>query len=182
MMTSPEKLQANRRNALMSTGPRTAEGKAIVSRNAIRHGLLSRHVLLPDDDPAELDALQDRLYGQLQPVGDLEELLVDQIVASAWRLRRCMIVELGVFAEKRSREYPAPTDVSPGVAFSYGGNGRDVFTRLCRYERAIEASLYRALHELQRLQADRAGDAVPLPAVADVDVTLSDTGPGGFAS
>jgi len=113
---------------------------------------------------------------------DLEELLVARIVASAWRLRRCMIVELGAFEEERSREYPAPTDVSPGLAFSYGGNGRDVFTKLCRYERAIETSLYRVLHELQRLQADRTGDAAPLPAVPDVDVTVSQAGPGGFAS
>ena len=40
MMTSPKKAEANRRNALNSTGPRTPEGKAAVRLNALKHGLL----------------------------------------------------------------------------------------------------------------------------------------------
>ena len=49
---------------------------------------------------------------------------------------------------------------------------------LSRYEVTLERSLYKALHELQRLQAARDGQAVPLPVVVDVDVSVSD-GRGG---
>ena len=47
-MTSPKKAEANRRNALKSTGPRTPEGKAAVSLNVMTYGLLSQDVLLPE--------------------------------------------------------------------------------------------------------------------------------------
>ncbi len=49
-MTSDKKAEANRRNALKSTGPRTPEGRNAVRLNALRHGLLSREVLLPGED------------------------------------------------------------------------------------------------------------------------------------
>ena len=48
--------------------------------------------------------------------------------------------------------------------------GADVLTKLSRYERTLERTMYRAHHELQRLQAARSGQNVPLPAVVDVDV------------
>jgi len=49
-MSSDKQVQANRRNALKSTGPRTPEGKAAVRQNALRHGLLSKETLLPGED------------------------------------------------------------------------------------------------------------------------------------
>jgi len=45
---------ANRRNAQRSTGPKTQEGKALVSRNTVKHGFLSRETLLPDEDGSAL--------------------------------------------------------------------------------------------------------------------------------
>ena len=42
-MSTEAQIQANRRNCQKSTGPRTPKGKAIVSRNALKHGLLARH-------------------------------------------------------------------------------------------------------------------------------------------
>jgi hypothetical protein len=49
-MTSDRQTEANRRNALLSTGPKTPEGKAIAALNALKHGLLSRDALLPGED------------------------------------------------------------------------------------------------------------------------------------
>jgi hypothetical protein len=56
-------------------------------------------------------------------------------------------------------------------AFVRIGNTNDMLTKLTRYETTLERSLYRALHELQRLQAARSGQSVAPPAA--VDVTLS---------
>ena len=53
-MTTARQIVANRRNARKSTGPRTPAGKAIVRKNALKHGLLSREVILPDEDEATL--------------------------------------------------------------------------------------------------------------------------------
>jgi hypothetical protein len=73
-VTSDKKAEANRRNALKSTGPRTPEGKDAVRLNALRHGILSREILLPGEDEDALRELGERLRNELQPVGELENL------------------------------------------------------------------------------------------------------------
>ena len=62
-MTSEKKAEANRRNALKSTGPKTPEGKDAVRLNALKHGLLSRETLLPGEDEEALRELGERLRG-----------------------------------------------------------------------------------------------------------------------
>src|SRR5215468_6476875 len=96
-MTTAKQQAANRQNAQKSTGPKTSEGKAMVALNAMKHGLLSRQVRLPDEDEAALVELGKRLRAHLQPVGELEVLLVDRIVTAAWRLRRVLAIETSLF-------------------------------------------------------------------------------------
>jgi hypothetical protein len=60
-MTSPKQIEANRENALKSTGPKTSEGKAVVSLNAVKHGLLSAKVFLPNEDEAAFVDFEKRL-------------------------------------------------------------------------------------------------------------------------
>ena len=60
--------------------------------------MLSHEVLLPEEDAAALEELGERLRAELQPVGELEGMLVDRIIASYWRLRRLGRVEAGIFA------------------------------------------------------------------------------------
>src|SRR5215207_10223638 len=98
-MTSEKKAEANLRNALKSTGPRTPEGKAAVRLNALRHGLRSEEILLPGEDEQALRELDEYLRAELQPVGELENLLIDRIVAAYWRLRRVGKVEAGIFIQ-----------------------------------------------------------------------------------
>ena len=57
-MTSLKQIEANRRNALKSTGPRTEDGKQSASRNAIRHGLTAETVLEPLEDPEDYKAFE----------------------------------------------------------------------------------------------------------------------------
>ena len=54
-MATDAQIQANRENAKKSTGPRTPEGKARVSKNALKHGLLAQDSVIPGEDPAEFD-------------------------------------------------------------------------------------------------------------------------------
>src|ERR1017187_5184928 len=78
-MASSSKLVANRRNAQFSTGPKTVEGKAASSRNALRHGLLSGQVVLPDESAAEFDEFCNRITTDRSPVGEIEAILVERI-------------------------------------------------------------------------------------------------------
>jgi hypothetical protein len=166
------RISANRRNSQKSTGPKTPEGKAVVSQNARKHGLLSRETFLPDEDGNALDAFSRNLHADLLPVGELENLLVERIVSSAWRLRRVLRVERELFSREALNVWGA-NKMDLGLAFTQEGNGADAFSKLSRYETSIERSLFRALHELQRLQALRAGQQVPPPMAVDMDMNVS---------
>ena len=85
--------EVNRQNALHSTGPRTPEGKLASSRNAFQHGLYSKQLVLPGQDPAELDALRQDLRREHQPANTTEEILVNELAEHYWRLRRMRKME-----------------------------------------------------------------------------------------
>ena len=104
MVTSDKQINANRRNAQKSTGPKTPEGKSAVRLNARTHGLRSQEVLAPGEDEEALKELDENLRDELQPVGELENLLVDRIVGYYWRLRRLRQVEAGIFAWEHYEE------------------------------------------------------------------------------
>jgi hypothetical protein len=100
--TSAKQIAANRRNAAKSTGPRTPAGRAVSKLNALKHGILSREVLVRgqafEEDETELESLYRRFWEELQPAGPVEEMLVDQIVTTHWRQRRALRAESGEIA------------------------------------------------------------------------------------
>jgi hypothetical protein len=136
-MTSDKQIRANRRNARKSAGPKTPHGKAAVRLNAIKHGLLSGQILLPNEDEASLMKLSEHLHSQLLPVGELESILVDRIVAATWRLRRVLAVEAGVYEEQRFGFMGDEHGL--GGAFIQDANGANAFSKLSRYETTIRA-------------------------------------------
>ena len=99
---SLRQIAANRQNARKSTGPRTPEGRAVSRMNALKHGILSKEVLVHGlnrkESSWELSALHERFWQELNPVGPVEEMLVDQIVTTHWRLRRALTAESGEIA------------------------------------------------------------------------------------
>ena len=98
-MTSQKQIEANRQNAQQSTGPKTADGKAIAKLNAIKHGILSEAVLITKGDGQERKeaylAFYNGLRDYFQPQGTMEDTLVEQIVVTLWRKRRVLRFELG---------------------------------------------------------------------------------------
>ena len=116
--TSARQIAANRSNAAKSTGPRTRAGREVSKMNALKHGILSRQVLVRgqvlQESEAELEALHQRFREEFHPQGPLEELLVDQIVTAHWRLRRALSAESGEIAlnmdsgHRRRRRDPDP--------------------------------------------------------------------------
>ncbi|MBL8918111.1 MAG: hypothetical protein JNJ54_04550 [Myxococcaceae bacterium] len=167
-MTTAARLNANRENALRSTGPRTSEGRVASSRNATQHGLASElHAVLPHESSEEFDALLADLHGDIQPVGVVEELLCRQVAEASWRVRRAAEYEASVLVAEGADENGV------GMAVwrdSQQGKG-NVLQVVARYGAAAERSRLSALHELERRQAIRRGAAVAPPAVVEVNVT-----------
>lgn len=169
--TSEKKIAANRENASRSTGPRTEAGKAIASRNSIVHGILSDAGVVPNENENLFFDFADAMRSHLNPANELEALLVDRIVSNTWRMRRLLSAEEYVLWQMGFYQTVAGDERNnPGYAF-LKDEGPSVFACLSRYEGTLERGLYRALHELQRLQAARAGQDVPPPAAVDLHVS-----------
>ena len=100
---SAKQLAANRRNAQESTGPRTPEGKRRSSRNALKHGLLSKNVVITAGDgaerPEDFRTLLRELQDHFDPRDVIERMLVDRVAAGLWRLRRAQRFEAGAIRE-----------------------------------------------------------------------------------
>jgi len=98
-MATEKQNEVNKKNALMSTGPRTPAGKAVVSQNAITHGIFARDLVIDTgdgkEDAQEYRELLDGLIISLNPVGQMECLLVEKISVDYWRLRRVLRFESG---------------------------------------------------------------------------------------
>jgi hypothetical protein len=96
---TPIKLDANRKNAKRSTGPRTERGKSIARFNAVTLGLFAKHVVIPICDgykpERDFKSLLDGLHQEFKPVGFYEEWLVVKIAECMWRLRRASRCERG---------------------------------------------------------------------------------------
>src|SRR3989338_6297019 len=176
---SQKQLEANRENAKLG-GVKTEEGKAVSKYNAIKHGLLSKEVLLEGEGEKTLVEMGKKLRAELEPQTELELVLVDRITANVWRLRRVMQIEREMMNNDRfTTDYLGKTiEKTLGEALSYDFANNDTYGKLIRYEASIEKGIYKALHELQRLQAARNGEKM-LPPIA-IDVDVSDGKENGF--
>jgi hypothetical protein len=98
-MTTEKQIESNKKNALISTGPMTDEGKAIVSQNAVKHGIFAKDLIISvgdgKEDAKEYRELLDGLVVSLGPIGQMECLLVEKIAVDFWRLRRVLRFESG---------------------------------------------------------------------------------------
>jgi hypothetical protein len=132
---SEAKLAANRANAEKSTGPKSEEGKARSSRNSFKHGLYSKQLVLPGEDPAALDALKADLRAEHQPANETEEILVNELAEQYWRLRRARRLEAELLS-------------SDDIVLSR-------FAAVQRMMSSAERGFHKALSTLRQLQKDR---------------------------
>jgi len=93
MAVSKKQQEANRKNAQKSTGPVTPEGKAKVAHNALRHGILSRKLILPHENEEEFNAIHNELIDSLSPANLLESILVEKIAVCIWKQQRLVQAE-----------------------------------------------------------------------------------------
>jgi hypothetical protein len=95
-MTSIRQIEANRRNALESTGPKTDQGKRRASQNAVRHGLTAETVIVPLEDIDDYKAFEQAVTADFEAVTAVERELVLRLASLLWRLRRATSIETGL--------------------------------------------------------------------------------------
>src|SRR5215475_11335849 len=96
-MSSFKQIEANRRNALKSTGPTTPEGKQRSRCNALRHGLTAETVIAGLEDPDDYEAFERAVISDYDAESTVERELVLRLANVLWRLRRATGIETGLF-------------------------------------------------------------------------------------
>jgi hypothetical protein len=144
-MFSEARQTANAANAHLSTGPRTAEGKARCSQNACKHGLTASQLVIAAEDREEFEEILLDLQAEIRPEGALQQILFDEFAASAWNLRRIRRMEAELTAQAASY---ADILNNPDLTAK--------LDRLARHNTRIERSFHRSLRELKALQTDAA--------------------------
>jgi hypothetical protein len=96
-MTSFKQIEANRRNALKSTGPNSEEGKLQSRCNAVRHGLTAETVIGALEDAADYKAFEAAIIADYDAQSAVERELVLRLASLLWRLRRATTIETGLF-------------------------------------------------------------------------------------
>ena len=147
-MATEKQIEANRRNAQKSCGPKSEESKAKVSQNALKHGLRSNKFwLAPWEDQAEFDALLAEYMESEQPADIGETGCVLRMVQSLWSAQRAIYLQGGCFTEE-----PAPAGEPEGT-FAVGVvTGID---RQVRYHASHDRAYQRAYKELAERRKQR---------------------------
>jgi hypothetical protein len=122
-MTSARQIEANRLNALKSTGPKSANGKNVSRRNALRYGFTAETVLEPLEDPDEYRMFEEAIVAEYQPQSPVERELVNRLASLFWRLRRATSIETGLlrmqgeilhaFRSSRQKTVESPGEGAP---------------------------------------------------------------------
>src|SRR5580658_9539070 len=153
-------IEANRRNAQQSTGPRTEIGKKTSSLNALRHGLTSRIVVLPTEDLAAYNTFSVEFLVDLAPETFTERQVAQTIIDTQWRLNRVRVLEDGMLA---LGHYGAESNIDPGhpeihAALTAAAVFREhsrAFVNLSMHEQRLYRILTAASKSLEDMKAKR---------------------------
>ena len=162
-MATEKQLEANRRNALKSTGPKSPEGKAAVRFNALTSGVHAVSPLIPGEDPAEFKAFAEGLTNSSNPADEREQILVDQMIYFGWRLRRLMAAETQSWTRtfetiETYSNYREDTKLADSFKIC-----EQTHLRLQRFLTSVQKSYHQAAADLDRLQSLRAKSPQPQP-------------------
>ena len=182
MSETPSKQAETSRENGKKGGVKTDEGKAVSKYNALKHGILKE--LVSDYEQGFYDDITERLDDQFKPVGVLEKILVDRIGIYYLKLYRVAKAENEYMKSVLNPYQSHIRNLMGGMEFEETVVDNEGYTpkvgvfaveklsdTYLRYETTIENRLYKALHELQRIQLTRNGEAVPPPVAIDIDVS-----------
>ena len=163
-MPSQKQIQANRLNSQKSTGPRTPNGKAASSMNALRSGIDAKSQIIRGEKAPNLETLKSEYYQRFHPTTPEQRMLVDTLVDCEWLLRRFRTVEAQIWEEAADAIFEPDDDYILGQAFCR--NQREL-ERLQRRINSTHRTYRNSLEDLQRLQAEEpASEPAPAPRPA----------------
>src|SRR5438552_17251744 len=134
-MATLKQIEANRRNALRSTGPKTQEGKAAVRLNSLRHGVYAKTLLLPGESREDFNQLCEDLEKDWQPQTRTEQEHVEEMATCIWKKIRMQVAENSILRQD-----------------ALGKDQIHLVDVLWKAQARLRRSFTQAQHELERLQ------------------------------
>ena len=175
-MATIKQINANKKNALLSKGPKTDLGKLNSSKNSLKHGLTAKQLVI-GENLKEFEQYRDQMIEELKPVGILQEQVVFKIIDVGFRLRRIGKIEAGIYnqeilhheadeyknkiAEKivfKEEELVQSSDRSinlKGLAFARDCKYGSAILKLNTIEDKLMNKYYRQLDLLKMMQEER---------------------------
>jgi len=172
-MVTEKQLIANNENAKKG-GPKTAEGKAIVRLNALKHGLFAADLFVPGEDTKVLREIWERLVAELKPQDTLEEMIIACIVSNFWRRQLAIRLESEYLGEQQVKVIIAQqkndSEATSNFVSRELGN-KNTWQNLVRYQTGFENRFFKAIHEFQKKRAEREGEIVAAPLAVATDIS-----------
>ena len=139
-MSSFKQIEANRRNALKSTGPTTPEGKRRSRCNALRHGLTAETVIAALENSGDYEGFEAAVISDYDVESAVERELVLRLASVLWRLRRASSIETGLFESvieashkheqhRLSRENLGESEISRSLGYYFWERQRNATPR-----------------------------------------------------
>jgi hypothetical protein len=168
MPASDARIRANQRNAAHSTGPRTAEGKAVSRGNALKHGLTGEGIALSNEDAVEVERRFVAFQAEMKPSGELGRALVQRVAMLSVRLDRSVTQETAALSDRVRQaeadfEAPEGLDDESAEQLRREAGRRAMFdpsqeaTLARKYEAAAERGFFRALKEFRQVERESKG-------------------------
>ena len=151
-MSSLRRILASQANGAASKGPLTAEGKRRSSQNAVTHGLLASQIVMRDESPEGFETVLTEHLDRLQPADGMEFGLVEEMVASHWRLRRAWAIETRMLDNQADAQTAAdPLDRVTGAFEELAA--KPSLGLMHRYQTRLHLNYQRALYNMLLLRA-----------------------------
>jgi len=160
-MSSQKQIEANRRNALKSTGPKSGEGKEKSRMNALRHGLTAGQAVLPHENEDDYEKLREGMLESYAPLDSAEQVLVEELANAYWRLLRLHRVETRYWEQLGGSYNRGDEGIAEALLQTPDRQMRNFY----RYYGQVEKSYYRALAAANQIKRERR-DRKPLKAIA----------------
>lgn len=161
-MQTSDRSNASRTNGAKSHGPTTEAGKQRSSMNAIRHGLLSKYVVLQNESQEQFEAVFDDHLITLAPANNVELICVEEMAAAAWRIRRLMAIETSIMDKAIAKRTEEDELSRTSAAFSQLAAGQELHL-IDRYGNRLQRTYQRAFNNLQLLKQLHKPSALPDP-------------------
>jgi len=150
-MSSIRRIISSQSNGALSNGPLTEDGKRRSSQNALRHGLLSKSVVLQNESPDAFSELFDQYIKSFNPEIPVEMDMIEEMTSAYWRMRRLWAIETKMMDEQISQQ--SSPDQLIRISESFGALAdTNKFSVLNRYEARLHRIYQRALRNLLLLR------------------------------